>query len=109
MRRAYVKRAALALAALALTACVTNQPRGRMAFLSTRAIDVPMRVVDPSIVSEGCPVGVPWDQLLERTLERAPGANAMVDAELKVGVEAVCQSVRGVAVQVGGKGSERLP
>lgn len=100
MSRAGRLAAALGLLATALAGCVTNYPRGRVAFVSTRAIDLPMTVVAPSVVSSGCPVGVPWDQLLARTVAEAPPANALMDVELKLGVGAVCQSVSGTAVRI---------
>jgi len=93
-------RVGLALLAAGLAGCVTNYPRGRIAFVSTRAIDVPMTVLDRSVASTGCPVGVPWDELVERTVAEIPGANALADVEMKVGIGAVCQSVSGTAVRI---------
>jgi hypothetical protein len=97
-RRAFAARLAAlgALAALAGAGCAPSM-HGQLALASTRALAVPMEIVARDVEGEVCGAKARLEGAVDAALANAPGANALVNAELRVGLR--CITARGTAVR----------
>ena len=81
--------------------CARHYDRGTLAAVSTKAVGMPMKIVQPQVEGELCwPYwhDQPYVLVVENALRKAPGANALVNTGYLL--RGVCLLVRGTAVHV---------